>query len=88
MFRARGSIRFTPHEIEKFRSLGLDFDGVRTPDDIEQALTAWVEVLADERPDLLDKIASEMVKAKGVKPLARLTTVVCGAPSSGSPGRS
>ena len=88
MLRAGESLRFTPDEVDEFRSLGLDFEGVRTQDDIEQALTAWAGTLADERPDLLDKIVSEMAKVKGVKPPARLTTVVSGAPSAGSPRRS
>ena len=84
MLRAGKARRFTPDEVEEFRSLGLDFEGVRTQDDIEQALAAWAGTLADERPDLLDKIVSEMAKAKGVKPPARLTTVVSGVPSAGS----
>lgn len=88
MLRAGRSLRFTPDEVETFRSLGLDFEGVRTQDDVEQALAAWAGTLADERPDLLDKIVSEMAKAKGVKPPARLTTVVSGAPSAGSPRQS
>jgi hypothetical protein len=88
MLRAGKTRRFTPNEVEEFRSLGLDFEGVRTQDDIEQALTAWAGTLADERPDLLDKIVSEMAKVKGVKPPARLTTVVTGAPSAGSPRQS
>ena len=85
MLSAGKSLRFTPDEVDEFRSLGLDFEGVRTQDDIEQALAAWAGTLADERPDLLDKIVSEMAKVKGVKPPARLTTVVSGAPSAGSP---
>lgn len=88
MLRAGKSLRFTPDEVDEFRSLGLDFEGVRTQDDIEQALTAWAGTLADERPDLLDKIVSEMANVKGVKPPARLTTVVSGAPSAGSPRQS
>ena len=88
MLRADKSLRFTPDEVDEYRSLGLDFEGVRTQDDIEQALTAWAGTLADERPDLLDKIVSEMAKVKGVKPPARLTTVVSGAPSAGSPRQS
>lgn len=88
MLRAGKSLRFTPDEVDEFRSLGLDFEGVRTQDDIEQALAEWVGTLADERPDLLDMIVSEMAKAKGVKPPARLTTVVSGAPSAGSPRQS
>ncbi len=86
MLRAGNSLRFTPAEIEEFRSLGLDFDGARTQDDIEQALAAWA--LADERPDLLDKIVMEMAKVKGVNPPARLTMVVSDAPSAGSPRQS
>jgi hypothetical protein len=66
MLRAGRSLRFTPNEVEEFRSLGLDFEGARTQDDIEQALATWADVLADERPDLLDKIVAEMAKAKGV----------------------
>lgn len=75
MLRAGHSLRFTADEIEAFRQLGLDFDGARTLDDIEQALARWVDVLNDERPDLLDKIASELAKAKGV-PLPPSLTVV------------
>lgn len=88
MLRAGKSLRFTPNEVDEFRSLGLDFEGVRTQDDVEQALAAWAGTLADERPDLLDKIVSEMAKVKGAKPPARLTTVVSGAPSAGSPRQS
>ncbi|MBC7942346.1 MAG: hypothetical protein H7Z19_21765 [Chitinophagaceae bacterium] len=84
MLRAGNALRFTPDEVDEYRSLGLDFEGVRTQDDIEQALAAWAGTLADERPDLLDKIVSELAKVKGVNPPARLTTVVSGAPSAGS----
>ena len=75
MLRAGDALRFTPDEIETYRQLGLDFDGARTRDDVEQALTRWVGTLNDERPDLLEKIAVEMAKAKGVKLPARLARV-------------
>jgi acyl-CoA reductase-like NAD-dependent aldehyde dehydrogenase len=65
MLRAGNALRFTPDEIEEFRKLGLDFDGARTQDDIEQALDRWADTLNDERPDLLEKIAAAMAKAKG-----------------------
>ena len=84
MLRGGKALRFTPHEIEEFRSLGLDFDGARTQDDIEQALAAWAETLADERPDLLDKIVVEMARGEGVKLPAQLTVVSDASPSSGS----
>jgi hypothetical protein len=84
MLRAGRTRRFTPNEVEDYRLLGLDFEGVRTQDDIEQALATWAGALADERPELLDRIVLEMAKLKGVKPPVRLTEVVSGAPSSGS----
>jgi hypothetical protein len=59
MLRAGDALRFTPDEIEDFRKLGLDFDGARTQDDIDQALARWADTLNDERPDLLEKIAAE-----------------------------
>ena len=88
MLRAGTTLRFTPNETEEYRSLGLDFEGARTQDDIERPLATWAGALADERPDLLEKIVVEMAKAKGVKCLARLTRVVRGAPSAGFPRRS
>lgn len=75
MIRAGHNLRFTPDEIEGFRKLGLDFDGARTQDDVEQVLTRWADTLNDERPDLLDRIAAELAKTKGVHLPARLTRV-------------
>jgi len=75
MLRAGNVIRFTPDEIEAYRKLGLDFDGARTQDDIDQALARWTDTLNDERPDLLDKIAAAMAKARGIPLPARLTRI-------------
>lgn len=88
MFRAGNSIRFTPNEVEDYRSLGIDFAGAQTQDDIERALGRWAQTLSDERPDLLDKFVLEMAKAKGVRPPASLDLVVSDLPSAGSPGQS
>ncbi len=75
MLRAGDALRFTPGEIEDFRQLGLDFDGARTQDDIDQALARWTDTLNDERPDLLEKIAAAMAKARGIPLPARLTRI-------------
>ena len=75
MLRAGDALRFTPDEIEDFRQLGLDFDGARTQDDIDQALARWTDTLNDERPDLLEKIAAAMAKARGIPLPARLTRI-------------
>ena len=75
MLRAGDALRFTPGEIEDFRKLGLDFDGARTQDDIDQALARWADTLNDERPNLLEKIAAAMAKARGIPLPARLTRI-------------
>lgn len=85
MLRTGDSIRFTSAEIEEFRSLGIDFDGVRTQADVEAALADWASVVSNERPELLEKIVREMAKARGVKLPPRLSVV---APSPDSPRRS
>ena len=75
MLRAGDALRFTPDEIEDFRKLGLDFDGARTQNDIDQALARRADTLNDERPDLLEKIAAAMAKARGIPLPARLTRI-------------
>jgi hypothetical protein len=75
MIRSGTLARFTPTEVEELRQVGLDLSKVRHQDDIEQEVIRWVRILADERSDLLEKIASEMAKAKGVKLPPRLTAV-------------
>ena len=67
--------RFTPNEVEEFRQIGLDLSAVRHQNDIEEAVNRWAYTLADERFDLLEKIASAMAKAKGVKLPPKLTAV-------------
>jgi hypothetical protein len=67
--------RFTPNEVEEFRQIGLDFSKIRHQDEIEREVSRWANILADERFDLLEKIASAMAKAKGVKLPPKLTPV-------------
>ena len=75
MLRAGDALRLTPDEIEAYRKLGLDFDGARTQDDIDQTLARWADTLNDERPDLLEMIAAAMAKARGIPLPARLTRI-------------
>src|SRR5947207_2091559 len=58
---------FTPTEVEEFRQIGLDLSKIRHQDDVEQEVSRWANTLAYERFDLLEKIASEMAKVKGIK---------------------
>ena len=81
MIRSGNSTRFTPNEVEELRQVGLDVGDVECQNDIEQEVRRWAHTLADERFELLEKIASAMAKAKGVKLPPRLNVV----PSAESP---
>ena len=81
MIRSGKSVRFTPKETQGLKEVGLDMRGVTNQDGIEQELSRWAHTLADERPELLEKIARELAKEKGVKLPAKLSAV----PSSRSP---
>ena len=78
------SIRFTAKEVEDTQTLGIDLSGVKSSDDFANALIPWISALGEVRPDLLDKIARDLAKAKGVKLPPRLSVV----PSSDSPEKS
>jgi hypothetical protein len=67
MIRFGNSARFTPNEIDEFRLVGLDMADVKCQNDIDTEVTRWAYALAYERFDLLEQIAAEMAKAKGVK---------------------
>ena len=84
MIRSGNSVRLTPNEVEEFRQVGLNFGSVECQNDIEQEVSRWAHTLADERFELLEKIASAMAKAKGVKLPPKLNVV----PSADSPQRS
>lgn len=84
MIRAADAVRLARSEVEEFRQVGLDLADVRCRNDIEQEVSRWAHTLADERFDLLEKIASAMAKAQGVKLPSKLNVV----PSADSPRRS
>lgn len=75
MLRAGFSLRFTPTEIDVLRKIGIDVGRTRTQDDLDQALTRWAGTLADERPDLLEKIAEALARTKDASLPAQLTRV-------------
>ena len=75
MIRSGNSACFTSADVEEFRQIGLDFGSVENQDDIEREVNRWANILAGERFDLLEKIASAMAKAKGVELPPKLTAV-------------
>ena len=76
MIRLGNSTRFTRHEVDEFRQVGLDMGNVKHQEDIEQELSRWAHILADERFDLFEKIALELAKANGAKLPAKLRVVM------------
>ena len=48
---------------------------MKCQNDLDAELTRWAHTLAHERFDLLERIATEMAKAKGVKLPPKLTAV-------------
>ena len=77
MIRSGNSVRFTPTEVEELRQIGLDMGAVQRQHDIEEEMSRWAHTLADERFHLLEKIALEMARAKGVKVPPKLSVVLC-----------
>ncbi len=72
MIRCGQSIRFTAGEIEEGRKCGLDLRGVKTDADLAKAEIELISTLASERPALLEKIAAELARRKGIKLPPRL----------------
>lgn len=66
MIRYGESIRFASHELEEFREIGINLNDVKDQRELEQELGRWAELVARERPHLLEKIARAMVEAKGI----------------------
>ena len=81
MIRSGNSTRFSAAEVEEFRQIGMNLGAVKCPNDIEQEVSRWAHTLGDERFELLEKIASAMAKAKGLKLPPKLNIV----PSADSP---
>jgi hypothetical protein len=76
MIRSGNSTRFTQTEVDEFRHVGLDIADVKHQNDLDAVVTRWAYILAYERFDLLEQIATQMAKVKGVKLPPKLT--VCG----------
>lgn len=87
MLRSGNSLRFTAREIEEHHGLGVDLTCVKTLGDFADALVPWIEALGEVRPDLLDKLAQDLARAKGVKLPPRLDLVNVD-PSSNCPEQS
>jgi hypothetical protein len=78
MIRDGDLVRFTPDEIDQFRSVGLDATGIRTIGAFGAAVATWCALLEQVRPDVLEKLARAMADARGFKLPPKLTAFDCG----------
>jgi hypothetical protein len=84
MIRTGDSVRFTPDDIDQFRSVGLDATGVRTMEDFGAAVAKWCTLLQEVRPDVLERLARAMAEARGVKLPPKLTVYDGGTQEDGN----
>jgi hypothetical protein len=75
MIKCGDSIRFTQAEIDKAAELGIDFREVKTKAGHARSVIELITTLAEERPDLLEKIARKAAAKKGVNLPPKLTAV-------------
>ena len=76
MIKYGDSIRFASHEIEELWKIGFDLSDVKNQRMLEQEVGRWAEIIARERPDLLEKIARAMAEAKGICAIDTTAAVV------------
>jgi hypothetical protein len=76
MIQSGDQIRFTAAEIEEGHRLGLDLSCVRTSADFSTQLVGWVEAMSVLRFDVVEKMALELAKRKGVRLPAHLAAVL------------
>jgi hypothetical protein len=84
MIRAGHRVRFTPDDIDQFRSVGLDTTAVRTIEDFGAAVAKWCNLLQEVRPDVLEKLARAMAEARGFKLPPKLTVYDGGTQEDGN----
>jgi hypothetical protein len=66
MIQPGDQIRFTATEIEEGYRLGLDLSGVRTSADLSAQLVGWIEAMSILRFEVVEKLALELAKLKGI----------------------
>jgi hypothetical protein len=75
MLKLGKQIRFTEAEVDEARKLGIDLTGVKSEAQYSAAVVRLIETLAKDRPDLLERISTELAKVTGRKPPAKLKVV-------------
>lgn len=75
MISSGNVLRFTPHEVDDYSKVGVDVSGVKSQAHLQGRIEDWAQALSEEQPALLEKIAFEMARLKGVKLPPKLAVV-------------
>ncbi len=67
MLESGSALRHTQQEIEWFKEIGIDLSEVRSEPDPTRVLCDWIEVVGDERPAIIEKLAAALANRTGLK---------------------
>lgn len=68
-------LRHTQQEVESFKELGIDLSEVRSEADLTRVLCEWVQIVSNERPAIIEKLAAALANREGLKLPPRLEVV-------------
>src|ERR1700687_4024382 len=75
MLESGSALRHTQQEIEWFKEIGIDLSEVQSEADLTRILCEWLEVVSDERPAIIEKLAAALAKRTGLKVPPKLEVV-------------
>lgn len=75
MLESGSALRHTQQENEWFKEIGIDLSEVRSEADLTRALCEWIEVVGDERPAIIEKLAAALANRTGLKLPPKLEVV-------------
>ncbi|MBS1228520.1 MAG: hypothetical protein H6R17_1797 [Proteobacteria bacterium] len=85
MIQSGDQIRFTAAEIEEGISFGLDLSGVHTSTELSVQLVDWIEAVSVLRFEVVEAMARELARQKGVSLPPLLVSVPADVVPSGDP---
>jgi len=75
MLESGSTLRHTRQEIEWFKETGIDLSEVLSEADLTRLLCEWIEVVGDERPAIIEKLAAALANRTGLKLPRKLEVV-------------
>jgi len=75
MLESGSALRHTQQEIEWFKEIGIDLSEVRSEADLTRVLCEWIEVVGNERPAIIEKLAAALANRTGLKLPGKLEVV-------------